>query len=293
MCFLSVLRSRYVCWLNYLTVAIKNEAILCLRHSTCFKDFVSVRTAQAIRSNQIVIRSNSSGFPLKKLSSTQKAHTIRSKKKLSSVRAARVIRLKQYANSGKKLEVAWKRGLRSPGGFCRQEQMPSRNDLFWSPNQNGDITPRSLQEKWNEKICAAAMCNNRSEYLPDHTYHKFPSDPDHAKRRSGFKCVGNKYCCSQHFVPNDYRISLIGHRKDLKTGAMPSIFLRSSAKSHVKEERPGLLTQAKILHKEGNCQKNRHWAMKCKILLILYRSSSDRIICWSEMFRSRNPKEEF
>lgn len=107
-----------------------------------------------------------------------------------------------------------------------------------------------------------------------------------------FKCVGNKYCCSQHFVPNDYRISLIGHRKDLKTGAMPSIFLRSSAKSHVKEERPGLLTQAKILHKEGNCQKNRHWAMKCKILLILYRSSSDRIICWSEMFRSRNPKEE-
>ena len=81
---------------------------------------------------KIVIHSKGSHYPLEK--------------KLSSVRAARVICLKQYANSGK-LEVAWKRDLRALGGFCRQKQMPSRNDLFRSPNQNDDITPRSLQAK--------------------------------------------------------------------------------------------------------------------------------------------------
>ena len=52
-----------------------------------------------------------------------------------------------------------------------------------------------------------------------------------------FKSVENKYCCSEHFVPNDYRISLTGHRKDLKTVAMPSNFPGSSAESHVREER--------------------------------------------------------
>ena len=65
-----------------------------------------------------------------------------------------------------------------------------------------------------------------------------------------FKSVENKYCCSEHFVPNDYRISLTGHRKDLKTGAISSVFPWSSAKSHVREERLRLRTQAKILHKE-------------------------------------------
>ena len=65
-----------------------------------------------------------------------------------------------------------------------------------------------------------------------------------------FKSVENKYCCSEHFVPTDYRISLTGHRKDLKTGAIPSVFPWSSAKSHVREERLRLRTQAKISHKE-------------------------------------------
>ena len=65
-----------------------------------------------------------------------------------------------------------------------------------------------------------------------------------------FKSVENKYCCSEHFVPNDYRISLARHRKDLKTGAIPSVFPWSSAKSHVREERLRLRTQAKISHKE-------------------------------------------
>ena len=65
-----------------------------------------------------------------------------------------------------------------------------------------------------------------------------------------FKSVENKYCCSEHFVPNDYRISLTGHRKDLKTGAISSVFPWSSAKSHVREERLRLRTQAKISHKE-------------------------------------------
>ena len=51
-------------------------------------------------------------------------------------------------------------------------------------------------------------------------------------------------------VPNDYRISLTGHRKDLKTGAIPSVFPWSSAKSHVREERLRLRTQEKISHKE-------------------------------------------
>ena len=32
--------------------------------------------------------------------------------------------------------------------------------------------------KTNHKTCAAAMCNNLSGNRPDHTYHKFPSDPE-------------------------------------------------------------------------------------------------------------------
>jgi len=84
------------------------------------------------------------------------------------------------------------------------------------------------------------------------------NSPGHAKRRSEVKSVENKYCCLEHFAPNAYRISLTGHRKDLKTGAMPSNFPGSSAESHVREERLRLRTQAKISHKERKCQKNRH-----------------------------------
>ena len=50
----------------------------------------------------------------------------------------------------KKPEIAWKRGLRALGGFWWSKQMRTRKS-FWalirSRNQNGDITPRSLQAK--------------------------------------------------------------------------------------------------------------------------------------------------
>lgn len=64
-----------------------------------------------------------------------------------------------------------------------------------------------------------------------------------------FKNIENKYCCSEHFLPSDYRIGLTGHKKDLKRGAIPSFFPWFSDKSHVKEERLRLRT-AKTSHKE-------------------------------------------
>lgn len=41
-----------------------------------------------------------------------------------------------------------------------------------------------------------------------------------------FAAVGNKFCCSEHFLPMDYKHSLTGlHvRRDLKLGTLPSVF---------------------------------------------------------------------
>ncbi|XP_068723262.1 uncharacterized protein [Montipora capricornis] len=39
-----------------------------------------------------------------------------------------------------------------------------------------------------------------------------------------FATVGNKFCCSEHFLPTDFKRSLTGHRRDLKPGSVPSVF---------------------------------------------------------------------
>ena len=39
-----------------------------------------------------------------------------------------------------------------------------------------------------------------------------------------FATVGNKFCCSEHFLATDFKPSLTGHRRSLKPGAVPSVF---------------------------------------------------------------------
>ena len=39
-----------------------------------------------------------------------------------------------------------------------------------------------------------------------------------------FATVGNKFCWSEHFLPTDIKLSLTGHRRLLKPGAVPSVF---------------------------------------------------------------------
>ena len=111
--------------------------------------------------------------------------------------------------------------------------------------------------KNSHKTCAAALCNNRSENRPELIYHNFPSDSETSKKwevrmRRGdeyFKRVENRYCCSEHFVPSDYRRSLTGHRMDLKKGAIPSVFPWSPAKTNIREERLRLRT-GKVSHRQ-------------------------------------------
>ena len=87
--------------------------------------------------------------------------------------------------------------------------------------------PSHLKWRRNKKILVSKIRqvlhpqNNRSENRPDLTYipkkfHQILNQVEDGKK---------EYCCSEHFVPNDYRISLAGHRKvDLKTGGIPCCF---------------------------------------------------------------------
>ena len=117
--------------------------------------------------------------------------------------------------SRKKPEVAWKRGL---GALGRNKMAAVKYNLAICKQKN---------TKNSHKTCAAALCNNRSENRPELIYHNFPSDSETSKKwevrmRRGdeyFKRVENRYCCSEHFVPSDYRRSLTGHRMDLKKGS--------------------------------------------------------------------------
>ena len=88
------------------------------------------------------------------------------------------------------------------------------------------------RKKVGHKCCAAANCNNRSDNRPDLSFHEFPSDKQRRKtweirmKRGDayFATVGNKYCCSEHFLSTDFKPSLTGHRRSLKPGAVPSVF---------------------------------------------------------------------
>jgi len=47
-----------------------------------------------------------------------------------------------------------------------------------------------------------------------------------------FATVGNKFCCSEHFLPTDFKPSLTGHRRSLKQGAVPSVFPWTKVDDH-------------------------------------------------------------
>ena len=47
-----------------------------------------------------------------------------------------------------------------------------------------------------------------------------------------FAMVGNKFCCSEHFLPTDFKPSLMGHGRSLKPGAVPSIFPWTKVNDH-------------------------------------------------------------
>ena len=78
------------------------------------------------------------------------------------------------------------------------------------------------EKKMGHKCCAAANCNNRSENRPDLSFHEFPLDTQQRKmweirmKRGDafFATVGNKFCCSEHFLPTDFKQSLTGHRRE-------------------------------------------------------------------------------
>ena len=88
------------------------------------------------------------------------------------------------------------------------------------------------RKKVGHKCCAAANCNNRSENRPDLSFHEFPSDKQRKKtweirmKRGDayFATVGNKFCCSEHFLSTDFKPSLTGHRRSRNPGAVPSVF---------------------------------------------------------------------
>ena len=87
-------------------------------------------------------------------------------------------------------------------------------------------------KKVGHECCAAENCNNLSDNRPDLSFHEFPSDKQRRKtweirmKRGDayFATVGNKFCCSEHFLSTDFQPSLTGHRRSLKPGAVPSVF---------------------------------------------------------------------
>ena len=84
----------------------------------------------------------------------------------------------------------------------------------------------------SHKCCAAALCTNRSDNRKDLKFHAFPKDPKcriekavKMKRSDGkFKSNSLLFCCSEHFVSEDYKHSLTGKRSDLRPQAVPSLF---------------------------------------------------------------------
>ena len=102
-------------------------------------------------------------------------------------------------------------------------------------------------KKVGHKCCAAANCNNRSDNTPDLSFHEFPSDKQRRKtweirmKRGDayFATVANKVCCSEHFLPSDFKPSLTGHRRSLIPGAVPSVFpwTKADEESHLRAKR--------------------------------------------------------
>lgn len=120
------------------------------------------------------------------------------------------------------------------------------------------------KKKMGHKCCAAAKCNSRSDNRPDLSFHKFPKDADLKKkweikmRRAdvNFKNIANKFCCSAHFLPSDFKQSLTGHRRDLKKGAIPSVFEWAPVTSDPRGER--LKLRSKLIVESEQEIENEH-----------------------------------
>ena len=77
------------------------------------------------------------------------------------------------------------------------------------------------------------------------SFHAFPKNDNlriewEVKMQRGdasFKNIANKFCCSAHFIPSDFKHSLTGHRHDLKKGAIPSVFEWAPVTNDSREER--------------------------------------------------------
>ena len=91
---------------------------------------------------------------------------------------------------------------------------------------------KTLGGNTSHKCCAAALCTNRSDNRKYLTFHAFPKDPNRRiewpvkmKRSDGkLKSISSLFCCSEHFVSEDYKHSLTGKRSDLRPQAVPSLF---------------------------------------------------------------------
>ena len=127
-----------------------------------------------------------------------------------------------------------------------------------------DGSIEAKKRKIGHKCCAAASCSNRSDNHPDLSFHEFPKDGDlHKKweirmRRgdSEFKSVSNKFCCSSHFLPSDFKKSLTGHRRELKKGTVPSIFQWSPVSTNSRGERVNNRSESIAKFKHEDYKKN-------------------------------------
>ena len=81
-----------------------------------------------------------------------------------------------------------------------------------------------------DKCCAAAKWNNRSDKLPNLCVYVFPKDLKTRKEWELcmqrvdillYKSGDHKFCCSEQFCPTNFKVGLTGHRRQLKLKGDP------------------------------------------------------------------------
>ena len=162
--------------------------------------------------------------------------------------------------------------LNSPRATNMADEMSEELGKSWNVCKFRATCPEQMSKKRKKvghKCCAAANCNNRSNNRPDLSFHEFPSDKQrrktweiHMKRGDAyFATVGNKFCCSEHFLPTDFKRSLTGRRRSLKPGAVPSVFswTRVDEESLCRAKRLKARCEASESAKaEVNTHRNKH-----------------------------------
>ena len=133
--------------------------------------------------------------------------------------------------------------LNSPRATNMADEISEQLGKNWDVCKFRATCPEQMvkkRKKVGHKCCAAANCNNRSDNRPDLSFHEFPSDKQRKKTweirmkrgDASFATVGNKFCCSDHFLSTDFKPSLTGHRRSLKPGAVPSVFQWTKVDDH-------------------------------------------------------------